>query len=45
MIGSFAVFGMMVGATAGGKLISIGRHRVLDLAAVVGVVGVALTLV
>lgn len=45
MIGSFAVGAMMVGSTLGGKLIAIGRVKVLDIAAVVGILGVALTLI
>ena len=45
MIGSFAVGAMMVGSTIGGKLISIGRLRVLTIASVIGIVGVALTLI
>lgn len=45
MIGSFAVGAMMIGATIGGKLISIGRLRVLTIASVIGIVGVGLTLI
>lgn len=45
MIGSFAVGAMMIGATIGGKLIAIGRLRVLTIATVIGITGVALTLI
>ena len=44
MIGSFAVGAMMVGATVSGKLIVIGRGKVLKIAAFIGIVGVTLTL-
>ena len=35
---------MMIAASMGGKIISIGRLKVLDIAAMVGIVGVSLTL-
>ena len=45
MIGSFAVGAMMVGSTIGGPLIAIGRLKTLDIAAVIGILGVGLTLI
>jgi len=45
LIGSFAVGAMMVGATVGGKLITLGRLRVLYIASVIGMAGVGLTLI
>ena len=44
MIGSFAVGAMMIGSSVSGKLIVIGRGKVLQIAAVIGIVGVVLTL-
>ena len=43
MIGSFAVGAMMVGSTVAGPLIRIGRHKVLNIAAVIGIIGVFFT--
>jgi hypothetical protein len=44
LIGSFAVGGMCIGATIGGKIIQIGRVKVLNIAAGIGIVGVTMTL-
>lgn len=35
----------MVGATVGGKLISIGRLKVLTIASIIGIIGVGITLI
>lgn len=45
MVGSFTVGGMMVGSTFGGKLIQIGRVKVLNLSAVIGIIGCAMTII
>ena len=45
MIGSFAVGAMMIGSSVGGKWISNGRVAVLEIAAYIGIFGVALSLV
>ena len=45
MIGSFTVGGMCVGSTFGGKLIQIGRVKILFISAVIGIIGCAMTLV
>lgn len=44
MIGSFAVGGMCIGSTIGGKLIQIGRIRVLLIAAYIGIIGIGMTI-
>lgn len=43
-MGTSAVFGICVGAASGGRLVSYGRRRLLIIAAVIGIPGVALTL-
>lgn len=45
LIGSFAVGAMMIGSPIGGKLIAIGRLKTLDIAAMIGIIGVGLTLI
>ena len=35
----------MIGSLAGGRLIALGRHRVLILAAIIGIIGVGITLI
>ena len=44
LVGSFAVGGMCIGATIGGKIIQIGRVKVLNIAAIIGIIGTAMTL-
>ena len=44
MIGSFAVAAMMIGASVGGKLISLGRQKVLILSSLIGICGTTSTL-
>jgi cyanate permease len=44
MIGSFAVGAMMFGSSLSGWLIIIGRAKVLKIAAIIGSIGVTLTL-
>lgn len=45
MLGSFAVGAMMIGSLFGGRLIAFGRHRVLTIAAYIGIIGVGITLI
>lgn len=45
MLGSFAVGAMMIGSLFGGRLIAFGRHRVLIIAAFIGIIGVGITLI
>jgi MFS family permease len=45
LIGSFAVGAMCIGTPISGRLMKIGRLRVLDLAAIVGIIGSALTMI
>ena len=43
MIGSFAVGAMMVGSTTAGPLMRIGRRKVINIAAIIGIIGILFT--
>jgi MFS family permease len=45
LIGASAVLGLAIGAVMGGKIIAIGRWRGYVLSCVLGIIGVAITLI
>ena len=45
MVGSFTVGGMMIGSTFAGKLIQLGRVKIMNIAAFIGIIGAALTMI